>query len=203
MDRKSSFKVLEWVGLALWLGACNSSHSPSPKPSAEVSGRQALALTAECAAGSAAGGSWVCTAPSSTVACEDVADQPIRVQAPTGETCENGDLRVTEETQAGASVRTFAVTGESGATLCRTTIDIVDDAPPVLESHTISLWPPNHKFHNIAVEDCVTAVDACDGNIRGEFIWASSDEPIDDIGDGHHSPDVGISTNGRNVCVRS
>ncbi len=164
-----------------------------------------LALTAECAAGSAAGGSWVCTAPSSTVACEDVADlQPIRVQAPAGATCDNGDLRVTEEAaQAGSSARTFTVSGESGATLCRTTINIVDEAPPVLESHTIGLWPPNHKFHDIAVEDCVTAVDACDGKLRGEFIWASSDEPIDDIGDGHHSPDIGLSANRRTVCVRS
>lgn len=78
-----------------------------------------------------------------------------------------------------------------------------DGDPPVVEGHTISLWPPNHKFHGISVEDCVTAVDACDGTLRGEFIWASSDEPIDDIGDGHHSPDVGVSADGRTACVRS
>src|SRR5688572_15308928 len=32
----------------------------------------------------------------------------------------------------------------------------VDAAAPTLEGRTVSLWPPNHKFHDIAVEDCVT-----------------------------------------------
>jgi hypothetical protein len=82
-------------------------------------------------------------------------------------------------------------------------VTVNDSTPPVLETHTISLWPPNHKFHDVRVEDCVSAVDACDGSLRGEFIWASSDEPIDDIGDGHHSPDIGRSADGTKVCVRS
>lgn len=202
MDRKSSFKVLEWAGLALWLGACNTSHSPAPTPAAEQA-RQMLAFTAECAAGSAAGGSWVCTAPA-TVACEDAADlPPIRVQAPAGSTCSASDLRISDQAQAGSNAHTIAVRDASGATLCSATVTVDDHTAPVLKAHTISLWPPNHKFHGIAVQDCVTAVDACDGTLRGEFIWASSDEPIDDIGDGHHSPDVGVSADGRTACVRS
>jgi hypothetical protein len=78
-----------------------------------------------------------------------------------------------------------------------------DQAPPVLESHTLQLWPPNHKFHAVAVEDCVSAIDACEGELRGEFVWASSDEPIDSIGDGHHAPDIGIARDRRSACVRS
>lgn len=105
--------------------------------------------------------------------------------------------------QSGSNAHTITVRDASGTTLCSATVTVDDRTAPVLQSKTIKLWPPNHKFHNIAVEDCVTAVDACDGPLRGEFIWASSDEPIDDIGDGHHSPDVGVSASRRTACVRS
>jgi hypothetical protein len=81
--------------------------------------------------------------------------------------------------------------------------DDVDDTPPELQPHTIALWPPNHKFHEIAVEDCVSVVGACDANIRGEFIWASSDEPEDDKGDGHHAPDIQLGEDCTSVAVRS
>jgi hypothetical protein len=64
------------------------------------------------------------------------------------------------------------------------------ECAPTLEAQTIALWPPNHKWHSIAVEDCVQASDACDPDLTAEFIWASSDEPVDSIGDGHHAPDI-------------
>lgn len=79
----------------------------------------------------------------------------------------------------------------------------VDDAPPELQPHTISLWPPNHKLHEIAVEDCVSVVGACDATLRGEFIWASSDEPEDDKGDGHHAPDILLGEDCTKVSVRA
>lgn len=75
------------------------------------------------------------------------------------------------------------------------------DAPPVLEAQPISLWPPNHKFHEIAVEDCVRVRSGCD--LQGEFVWASSDEPVDDKGDGHHAPDILLSDDCQRVSVRS
>jgi hypothetical protein len=73
---------------------------------------------------------------------------------------------------------------------------------PTAEGHSIALWPPNHKLHTIAVDDCVSFTDACGAPASGEFIYATSDEPVDDIGDGHFSPDIGIDEAG-NVCVRS
>jgi hypothetical protein len=60
----------------------------------------------------------------------------------------------------------------------------------VVTAKTLNLWPPNHKFHSIAVSDCVDVEDACQPDLQAEFIWASSDEPVDDIGDGHHAPDI-------------
>lgn len=81
--------------------------------------------------------------------------------------------------------------------------DAAVDGPPQLEAHTILLWPPNHKFHEISVSDCVTLVDACDRDLHPEFIWASSDEPIDDLGDGHHAPDIQLSDDCQVLAVRS
>jgi hypothetical protein len=78
-----------------------------------------------------------------------------------------------------------------------------DAQAPTLEGHTLKLWPPNHKFHAVAASDCVTALDACGNTLRGEFIWASSDEPIDDIGDGHFGPDIGLAGDTQHACVRS
>lgn len=60
---------------------------------------------------------------------------------------------------------------------------------PVLTAHPAQLWPPNHKFHAFGVADCVSVV-SCDPNLRAEFLWASSDEPVDDLGDGHFAPDI-------------
>jgi hypothetical protein len=95
------------------------------------------------------------------------------------------------------------VRNAAGTTLCSTTIEVQDEVAPVLTEHSIALWPPNHKFHEIAVEDCVSVVDSCDGALRGEFIWASSDEPVDDKGDGHHAPDIQLSADCTRVSVRA
>jgi hypothetical protein len=97
---------------------------------------------------------------------------------------------------------TVSVGLEGGSSICTTTLTVVDEQAPVLQTHTIQLWPPNHKFHQIAVSDCVSFVDACSGAVQGEFIWASSDEPVDDKGDGHHAPDIQLSECGK-IAVRS
>jgi hypothetical protein len=81
--------------------------------------------------------------------------------------------------------------------------DAGPEGPPQLAAHTIQLWPPNHKFHEIAIEDCVTPVDPCDRDLQAEFVWASSDEPVDAKGDGHHAPDILLSDDCRTLSVRS
>jgi hypothetical protein len=73
----------------------------------------------------------------------------------------------------------------------------VDRAP-----HVVQLWSPNHKFHLISIEQCLPALSRCEPGLDAEFSWASSDEPIDDIGDGHHEPDV-FRVDREHVCVRA
>jgi hypothetical protein len=84
---------------------------------------------------------------------------------------------------------------DGDTTLTRQTLEDLDAvcaaaAGPTLTAKAIQLWPPNHKFHSVSVEDCAGLVDACDPDLRAEFVWASSDEPVDDRGDGHHAPDI-------------
>jgi hypothetical protein len=78
-----------------------------------------------------------------------------------------------------------------------------EEGAPVLVEHSLSLWPPNHKFHEIAVDACVSAVDTCGRPLYGEFIWGSSDEPVDAKGDGHHAPDILLGEDCSRVSVRS
>jgi hypothetical protein len=86
-----------------------------------------------------------------------------------------------------------------------------EDPPPcdqdgpvtVVGNDSTKLWPPNHKFWEIAAPDCVGATDACGQALLGDFVWASSDEPVDDLGDGHFGPDVGLGVDVHHACVRS
>lgn len=79
---------------------------------------------------------------------------------------------------------------DAGTALCAASLRIVDTAPPLVEAHTVSLWPPNHRMEWITPERCVTVWDACDPTPEVTFTWVASDEAHDDIADGHHMPDV-------------
>jgi hypothetical protein len=61
--------------------------------------------------------------------------------------------------------------------------------PPVVQGEEHVLWPPNHKMHEFDVEDCIKVIKACD-DWEAEIVKITSDEPFDDKGDGHHSPDI-------------
>jgi hypothetical protein len=74
---------------------------------------------------------------------------------------------------------------------------------PVLEPKVVQLWPPNHKLHDISIDDCVDVIAACGDDLQAQFIWASSDEPVDDLGDGHFAPDIELSDDCQHVAVRA
>lgn len=103
--------------------------------------------------------------------------------------CAGTELQVTPG-PFGVGQHQILVSAPGPEVLCRSELVVKDTQPPVLTPKTLNLWPPNHKFHSIAVSDCVDIADACQPDLRAEFIWASSDEPVDDIGDGHHAPDI-------------
>ncbi|MET0343993.1 MAG: hypothetical protein ABW252_23465 [Polyangiales bacterium] len=132
-------------------------------------------------------GAWVCPAP---LAVECGAPIPaLYVTSDPAQTCAPETLRA-EVPSAGVGRHDVTVRRADGSVACTTALTITDTAKPVLAGQTIALWPPNHKLHTIAVEDCVHVADACAPTLTGEFIWASSDEPINGRGDGNKEPDV-------------
>ena len=145
-------------------------------------------------------GSWVCTAPL-TLQC-GAALPPVYVADALNPSCAPAVLTADAVNPLAVGTQPVRVRRQDGEIACETTLTIVDSGPPVLTPKTIQLWPPNHKFHSIAVEDCVGVVDACEPNLNAEFIWASSDEPVDDLGDGHFAPDILLDSCHR-VQVRS
>lgn len=172
-------------------------------------GRGERPLTAECKGTEAIdelpSDAWVCP-EARTVECTSgtgrVHVDTLYVPDTEGQSCADTALSVSHAGPFAPGQHTISVTDAEGAELCSATLNVVDTTPPELTEHTIQLWPPNHKFHTIAVEDCVSFVDACAGEIRGEFIWATSDEPEDDKGDGHHAPDIVLDDCGH-VRVRA
>jgi hypothetical protein len=135
---------------------------------------------------------WLCPEPRS-VECSGGAaelDEILYVPDSSSASCADQVLSVSEAGPFGVGVHEIVVTNGRGDELCTTELTVTDSQPPTLTPKTLNLWPPNHKFHSVAVEDCVEVQDACQPNLRAEFIWASSDEPEDAKGDGHHAPDI-------------
>jgi hypothetical protein len=182
--------LVSWIGCLLALAGC-------PASQAEV----ANSLTAQCVPD----GAWVCPAPK-TIECDAALEgesHTLYVQA--GERLSCGDQELSLTTSSGSlAVGTHTITVENadGEAICSAELTVEDTEAPMLEEHSIALWPPNHKFRSIAVEDCVDVTDACDANVTAEFVWASSDEPVDSIGDGHHAPDI-MFDDCQHVSVRS
>jgi hypothetical protein len=112
-------------------------------------------------------------------------------------------LACTDDDRDGARLRSAALDERyvDGEPSC-TAEELGSDAPDAT-GHELSLWPPNHKLHEISVADCATAYDACGEALNGEILWASSDEPVNDIGDGNHAPDIMFGTDCDRVAVRS
>ena len=120
--------------------------------------------------------------------------------------CANGSL-VVDQGPFGLGeheliVRSIAPGATLGDEVCRSRLTVVDTTPPRGHSQRTTLWPPNHQLHTITARECAGAVDACDPDLEVHFTSASSDEPVDANGDGHHGPDIAFSGAGE-VSLRA
>ncbi|MDB4989191.1 MAG: hypothetical protein JWN04_4369, partial [Myxococcaceae bacterium] len=134
-------------------------------------------------------GAWLCPGPL-TLQCAAAPLPVIYVSDPQNPSCAPAPLLTDPISMTTLGAQPVRVRRANGDLVCETTVSVVDSAPPVLTPKVQNIWPPNHKFHSFGVEDCIGVVDACDPALHAEFIWASSDEPIDDLGDGHFAPDI-------------
>ena len=109
-------------------------------------------------------------------------------------------------------VSTIALTVEDGnGGTDNDTVDIMvdDTTPPAISvvADPMVLWPPNHKYHRVALYDLVSGVtDACDGDVSvndGVITWVSSDEPENASGDGNTTDDIVLSGDCQSVDLRA
>jgi len=167
------------------------------------SARARSALTAVCVdVADLPVGAWACPEPR-TLQCSEIDEQTLYLVEPEGDACAGDALLVSQAGPLTPGTHVITISDEDGDAECTTELTVVDDEAPALAAQTISLWPPNHELHAISIADCVRATDDCDGELQAEFIWASSDEPVDDIGDGHHQPDILLDEDCQHVAVRA
>jgi hypothetical protein len=162
-------------------------------------GTQALPLEAACIDSSEAppADGWVCGADLQ-VECDSHAGAHvdyIYTKLPSEQLCADATLTINHpETFFGPGsydvVVEVSLNGEPAGPLCSSTLTVVDTQTPEVTTHEVELWPPNHKYHHITPADVVTVIDACDADVKVWFTSVSSDEPVDDIGDGHTDPDI-------------
>jgi len=107
------------------------------------------------------------------------------------------------------TVVTFTAVDDCGnAAELTSTVTVVDTTPPEIESTALEgacVWPPNHKYYCIDdLSSLVEASDVCDEDPLTVVITdCRSNQPDDDLGDGHTVNDCAIVNGGLGVCVRS
>jgi len=76
------------------------------------------------------------------------------------------------------------------ADTCNAFVEVIDMTPPEIDVtlDRYVLWPPNHKM--VEINASLEVSDNCDDNPVVELVSITSNEPDDDIGDGHHKPDI-------------
>ncbi len=108
-------------------------------------------------------------------------------------TCVDVTVAVSAEGPFALGAHEISVTAEAEGgplSLCASELVVVDTIAPVLTDRRPELWPPNHSFHTVSVDDCVAVDDACDDDVEVTFTYAASDEPRNDTGDGNTDVDI-------------
>lgn len=179
--------------------------SPDQGNSIDLTG-QPQALRVECAAASGmddAADEWICP-ESVQVVCSDLDASAIVVQSPSTLMCDADVLEVTYDEPLTPGSHRISVRNADDEELCFSEAVVVRGRELALVPKHVKLWPPNHKLHEISVEDCVEVVGACPGEeLDAHFIWASSDEAIDAKGSGKHDPDIVMSADCQALSLRS
>lgn len=142
---------------------------------------------------------WQC-GQDRTVECVASAAELRRLYFIEGGGCSDADYVLDDPGPYGPGVHTIGIDRISKVDgtvtdVCESVLTVVDE-PPEAESHDSTIWPPNHKLHHISIDDCVTVTDACDADVPVHFTWASSDEPVNGLGDGNHTPDIVLGCDG-------
>jgi hypothetical protein len=163
---------------------------------AESVGSERAALVAVCAenVASVPNGDWLCGEPR-TVECDAQPGtaSPATIYVVPDDGC--GDRQLLVEAGPFAVGEHEIVVSErldasSSRELCRSSLNVVDTAPPQAHPAHTTLWPPNHELRVMSARACAGVVDACDPQVAVRFTSATSDEPAEATGDGAFEPDI-------------
>jgi HYR domain len=109
----------------------------------------------------------------------------------------------------GTTVDVCSASDQSGNTSsCSHDVTVVDTTPAtVIEIDPAPLWPPNHKYHRVDLDECIALIqDACDGTLdvasHASVTCCTSDEPDNGHGDGNTTNDC-VIVNNHSVDVRA
>ena len=98
----------------------------------------------------------------------------------------------------------------SPSTATGTIVDVPDTTAPVITldpNRPMSMWPPNHEYHNFTVSQFVlSASDACDPNVDASDVYITkieSDEAEDGAGDGNTLNDITIAGDCKSFQLRA
>lgn len=134
-------------------------------------------------------GAWECS-ESLVIDCNDASvPDEIYVRAATDQ-CDDLDLQEVPGPFPPGSHDIVIVDDNSGDAVCTTELTVTDARPPVVATLEIAMWPPNHKYHDVALVDCIDEVLDCDDDWTATIDFVSSDEPDDDNGDGNTDADI-------------
>lgn len=134
------------------------------------------------------------TALGCSVEPSDPEDRELDLEAEEVDALEGADQLVSEEDEArSGGGGCGGGCGGGGCDPCCNDPCCNDHEPPEITCEPIELWPPNHQYVTVDLEDCITDVDECDPHWRAKIKWVSSDEPENGQGDGNTTNDI--------VCV--
>jgi hypothetical protein len=134
---------------------------------------------------------WECSEPLA-IDCNDASvPDEIYVRLDAGQ-CDEVDLQDVPGPFPPGQYDIVIVDAGSDDAVCSTELVVTDAVAPVVETDELSLWPPNHKYHDITLADCIETIDDCDDDWTAAIDFVSSDEPDDDKGDGNTDGDIVI-----------
>ncbi|MBC8068801.1 MAG: hypothetical protein IAG13_10750 [Deltaproteobacteria bacterium] len=136
-------------------------------------------------------GAWDCSEPL-VIDCNDASvPDEIYVRLEPGQ-CDGVTLQDMDGPFPPGEHDIVIIDGISNDAVCTTELTVTDAVAPVVTTERQSMWPPNHKYHDITLADCIDEVLDCDDDWVAAIDWVSSDEPDDDNGDGNTDADVVI-----------
>jgi len=132
---------------------------------------------------------WAC-GESLALDCNDEAvPEEIYVQVDEGE-CGDLELAPFEGPFSPGHYDVVIIDENTNTEVCVSELTVTDDQAPGVEVIDLSMWPPNHEYHDFTLDDCIAAIDDCDPSWTAAIDYIASDEPDDDLGDGNTEGDI-------------